>query len=81
MNEAEAEEILSSPNPAAAFTRMWTRKEAGVKLYGTGISNDMKDLLPKAAEQGITLSTEDYKDFIISWATSPISPIKQTQKQ
>jgi len=34
-NEAEA--VLSSPDPDKAFSRIWCRKEAAVKLSGAGI--------------------------------------------
>ena len=45
MNEEEIQEIKSAANPAAAFIRLWTMKEAAMKLIGTGISNDMKTVL------------------------------------
>ena len=45
MNDDEMEQILHADNPALAFTRLWTRKEAVVKHSGHGISNDMKHVL------------------------------------
>lgn len=41
MNRAEAEWIRSSTDPLEAFTQYWTKKEAVVKLRGTGITNDL----------------------------------------
>lgn len=45
MSPAEADAIFSSVNPALAFTRLWTRKEAVLKLRGTGIVDDLKHVL------------------------------------
>jgi 4'-phosphopantetheinyl transferase len=45
MNDDEIREIESAENRAVAFIRLWTMKEAALKLAGTGISNDMKQVL------------------------------------
>ena len=45
MNDEEILEIESAENPASAFIRLWTMKEATMKLIGTGISNDMKTVI------------------------------------
>ena len=45
MNDDELEKILHAENPALEFTKLWTQKEAVVKLSGHGISNDMKHVL------------------------------------
>ena len=45
MNEAEVEEIESSEDQAIAFIRLWTMKESALKLIGTGISNELKQVL------------------------------------
>ena len=36
----EAEAVLASPDPDAAFSRIWCRKEAAVKLSGRGIDGE-----------------------------------------
>ena len=45
MNDAEISEIEASEDQAVAFIRLWTMKEAALKLEGTGISKDMKEVL------------------------------------
>ena len=45
MNDEEIAQIKTAENPAAAFIRLWTMKEATTKLIGTGISNDMKTVI------------------------------------
>lgn len=37
MNEKEQNVICSAPSPDVAFTRLWTQKEAVLKMQGTGI--------------------------------------------
>ena len=45
MNEREVEQIQSAERPDVAFTRLWTMKEAALKLSGEGIGNDIKHVL------------------------------------
>ena len=45
MNPAEAEWIRSSADPIESFTQYWTKKEAVVKLRGTGLTNDLHRIL------------------------------------
>ena len=45
MNDEEVKRIESSEDQAVAFIRLWTMKEAALKLKGTGISNDVKQVL------------------------------------
>jgi 4'-phosphopantetheinyl transferase len=45
MNDAEQLQIKASEDPDKAFVRLWTMKEATIKLLGTTISNGMKDIL------------------------------------
>lgn len=45
MNDDEIQQIESSEDRAVAFIQFWTKKEAALKLKGTGICNDMKQVL------------------------------------
>ena len=45
MNGEELAELAAAEQPAAAFVRLWTMKEARLKLTGEGIGNDLKTAL------------------------------------
>ena len=45
MNLTEAEWIYASSEPVEVFTQYWTKKEAVVKLRGTGIIDDLHHVL------------------------------------
>ena len=45
MNDEEVERIVHAERPEEEFIRLWTMKEAKVKLTGQGISDDMKRVL------------------------------------
>ena len=60
MNDAEIREIESAENSASAFIRLWTMKEATMKLVGTGISNDMKNVIDATAYQYTTVDRQQY---------------------
>jgi len=60
MNDAEIREIESSDSPASAFIRLWTMKEATMKLIGTGISNDMKSVIDTSKYKYTTVDRQRY---------------------
>lgn len=57
MNPEEQALIAASPSPAQTFTSLWTQKEAVLKLRGTGILDELHDVLPNAARDGIRIAT------------------------
>lgn len=45
MNEKEVHEVETATDPAIAFIRLWTMKEATLKLDGKGIIDDLKHVI------------------------------------
>ena len=60
MNDEEIREIESAENPASAFIRFWTMKEATMKLVGTGINNDMKNVIDTTTYHYTTVDRQQY---------------------
>jgi 4'-phosphopantetheinyl transferase len=60
MNEAEIAEIQQAENPASRFIRLWTMKEATMKLIGTGIINDMKTVIDTTKYKYTTVDKQRY---------------------
>ena len=60
MNDDEVREIESASDPASAFIRFWTMKEATMKLIGTGISNDMKTIIDTTKYKYTTVDRQRY---------------------
>lgn len=60
MNDKEISLIKLADNPAAAFIRLWTMKEATMKLIGTGISNDMKSVIDQHTYKYTTVDRQRY---------------------
>lgn len=71
MNDEEKAQINSSPAPNTEFIRLWTQKEAVLKLQGTGITDDLKMVLKSENMQGINVETIvcEEKGYVYSIAT------------
>ena len=64
MNDQEVQQILQAERPEVEFTRLWTMKEAKLKLSGHGLSDDMKHVLD-GSEHFLTVINEK-KGYIYS---------------
>ena len=71
MNLAEAEWIRSSADPLETFTQYWTKKEAVVKLRGTGITNDLHRVLDG---EGYRLETHLNRGKRYAWSVAYAFP-------
>ena len=72
MNEAETATILAASEPRRAFIRLWTQKEAYLKLTGTGLVDELPSVLAAAADAGYTFQTTESREkpFIMSVCSS-----------
>lgn len=61
MSEAEQQAIREADDPALTFTRLWTMKEARLKLTGEGIGHALKDVLDDASFHYETVVSADRK--------------------
>ena len=50
MNREEQDYIFSAEQPELAFTALWTKKEAVLKMHGTGIIDDLYEVLTRPSE-------------------------------
>lgn len=54
----EQEDILHADNPRIEFARLWTRKEALLKLHGIGLIDSLPALLASPLADGVSFHTE-----------------------
>ena len=76
MNEKEIGEIHSAANPDIAFIRLWTQKEALLKMLGTGIVDELPDvlnMLPQHPSWQMQTVVNEVKGYAYS-ATSNLQP-------
>lgn len=62
MNENERVQIQQSSDPELEFTKLWTAKEAVVKLSGEGLSHNITDILDVASDNNIIIETSVNKE-------------------
>lgn len=70
MNAAEKERIARAEDPEMEFLKLWTAKEAVVKLSGEGIQDNLRDILLLAKDKSISVHTyiNTKKDYVYSLA-------------
>ena len=68
MNPAEQAAILSSDDPDWAFTRLWTQKEAVLKMQATGIISDLHEVLSAAPNTQFTSLDNANRRYVLTIA-------------
>ena len=70
MNAAEKERIARAEDTEMEFLKLWTAKEAVVKLSGEGIQDNIRDILTLAKDRNISIHTyiNTKKDYVYSLA-------------
>lgn len=70
MNADECRMMESSDNPDLEFTRLWTMKEAVAKLVGTGITDDIKEMLTKYKDINTNTEQNVAKGYVLTIANN-----------
>ena len=61
-NDNEVDGILSAEDPCVEFTKLWTRKEATLKLTGEGLNDDLPSLFTSDTLNRMIFDTVVRKD-------------------
>lgn len=70
MNDEERRAITQDNEPDIMFTKLWTRKEALLKLTGEGITDDLKNVLISSRVKGISMTSEHNADGGYVWSVA-----------
>ncbi len=76
LNDEELEKIRQSASPEQTFSMLWTQKEAVSKLHGTGLNNNLKQMLtnlPADIRLDSSVNTEKCYVCTIAYYAEPIS--------
>ena len=68
MNDDEIAKIATAEDPEVVFIELWTKKEAATKLVGTGITDNLKEILTRA-ECVIDTTVSNDRKYVWSVAT------------
>ena len=66
--------VEEADDPARAFTRVWTRKEAYLKRIGTGIASDLKAFDTTSGDLSDRIHSFDLDGYIMSVCSEEIIP-------
>lgn len=69
MNEEECAEIEAAENKDVAFTRLWTMKEATMKLTGEGIGTNVREVLKHSSNIIYKTQVNLEKGYVVTLAT------------
>ena len=72
MNTDEQKMISQAIDPKQAFTQLWTKKEAYLKMRGTGIISDLKNTLLDVSNIHFQTFENLEKGYVVSLAHSSI---------
>ena len=61
-NDSEVKSILAATDPCVEFTKLWTKKEAALKLTGEGINDDLPSLFTQDTLHRLIFDTTVRKD-------------------
>lgn len=75
-NPRELEQIKNSADPASEFTKLWTKKEAYLKMLGCGLITDIKATAYSTASQMKTLK---YENTYLSYISAGIKDVGNLQ--